>query len=102
MLSSAQTANTARSPHLGSVAEVRARLTTLRELAGDRYDSLDITLTYGDPTVYDIDRDVDRHRTMLEEYRVMGITWVIVGGPGGPAPRTAEFAQGFAETYLGG
>lgn len=100
MLSSEQTASTARSPHLGSLADVSARLDILRDLAGERFGEISITLSYNDPTIQDLSRDVERHRAALEEYRELGVDWVIVGGPDGPAPRSAEFIEGFADQYI--
>ena len=92
--------STVRSPEVTSVDDIAEKLATLKELAGDRFDQLDITVAYTDRSVYDLTADVERHREALESIRELGTTWVIVPGPSGPAPQASEFLQGFAEMYI--
>ena len=96
----AEMATTTRSPHLDSVESIRGRLEMLRELAGERFDALDITVAYIDRSVYDLSTDVERHREALAAFGELGATWVIVPGPQGEHPQARDFAEGFAETYI--
>ncbi|MET0145000.1 MAG: LLM class F420-dependent oxidoreductase [Ilumatobacteraceae bacterium] len=93
-------ASTVRSPYLDSLAGLDERLTILRDLAGDRFADLDIVVSYNDATVYDTDRDVERHREALAGYEAAGASWIIVPGPQDPAPKSAEFLDAFAELYI--
>lgn len=92
---------TVRSPEISSDDDLATRLAMLRELAGDRFAGLDITLMYADPTVFDLSSDIERHRDALGRLGDLGATWVVVSGPtGSHHPQAMEFVQGFAETYF--
>ena len=41
------------------------RLDMLKDLAGDRFDGLDITIAYTDPSIHDLSRDIERHRDAI-------------------------------------
>jgi probable F420-dependent oxidoreductase len=92
--------STVRSPEVTSVDDIAEKLAALKELAGDRFEQLDIAVAYTDRSVYDLTSDVDRHREAIESIRQLGATWVIVPGPSGQAPQASEFLHGFAETYI--
>ena len=81
MIGSAQTAATARTPHIDSLDELIGRLAVLRERAGDRFAGLDIMVGYPDPSILDLSSDIDRHRHTLAELDAAGVTWVLVARP---------------------
>jgi probable F420-dependent oxidoreductase len=91
--------STVRSPEISSTDDIVARLSLLKELAGERFDTLDIVVAYTDPSVHDLGTDVERHRDALGRVRDLGATWVVVPGPPGVHPQAQEFLQGFTATY---
>ena len=91
---------TVRSPPASSIDDIRSRLQRLKDLAGDRFTKLDITVAYSDPSVYDMTSDVERHRDAIGALRELGATWMVVPGPAAPHPHALEFLQAFAETYF--
>jgi probable F420-dependent oxidoreductase len=99
-LTGAVASSTVRTPALASLDDLRRRLRTLEELAGDRFASLDITVAYTDPSIHDLDADVERHRDALGALHELGATRIVVSGPGGRHPRALEFVQGFGERYV--
>ncbi len=92
--------STVRSPGISSSDDLSARLAMLKELAGERFDTLDISVAYTDASVYDLGTDVERHRDELGQIAELGATWINVPGPTGVPPVAHEFIQGFAETYF--
>jgi len=68
--------------------------------AGDRFDSLDLAISYTDPTIHRPTVDVQRHREALAAYRRLGATWVVVPGPTGRHPIARDFVEAFAEEYI--
>ncbi len=95
-------AATTRSPHLESIASVSERLAILRDMAGDRFDSLDLAIAYTDASIHDTSRDVQRHLDAFSAYRELGATWMIVPGPTGRHPIASDFLQAFADQYFSG
>ena len=91
---------TVRSPEVSSIDDLVERLDMLKELAGDRFDELDITIAYTDQSMYDLSRDVERHRDAIGQLGEIGATWVTVPGPSGAHPLAQEFIEGFGSTYL--
>ena len=91
---------TVRSPPASSIEDLRLRLQRLKDLAGDRFAGLDITVAYADPSVHDVTSDVERHRHAIGALRELGATWMVVPGPAAPHPHTLEFLQSFAATYF--
>ena len=92
--------STVRSPEVSSVDGLVSRLDTLREMAGERFDDIDITCAYADSTIHDIGRDVERHRDAIGRLREIGATWLAVPGPSAVHPASVEFVQAFGETYI--
>lgn len=92
--------STVRSPEISSTDDFVARLAMLRELAGDRFEQLDIAMAYTDEGRFDLSTDVERHRDNLGRLADLGVTWVIVPGPTDAAPAAAEFVEGFAKEYI--
>jgi probable F420-dependent oxidoreductase len=92
--------STVRSPEVSSTDDLVERLNMLKELAGDRFESLDIAVAYTDRSVYDLTTDVERHKDELARLEEMGTSWIVVPGPQGKHPEAAEFVEAFAATYF--
>jgi len=92
---------TTRTPHLATIDDLADRIARLKELAGARAADVDVTIAYNDPSIAQLDRDVERHRDAFAAYEEIGVTWVAVVGPEDVYPRTREFVEGFAERYIG-
>jgi len=90
-------ASTTRTAHLGSLDDLACSVGRLRELAGDRFDALDIAVAVpaGDPA-----RDSERQRDQLGRLAELGTTWAIVGGPARPYPAALELIDAYAATHL--
>jgi probable F420-dependent oxidoreductase len=97
MSGGAQLSATARTPVLGSVAELAVQIAELREAAGGRADRIDVAHSYGgvEPAV-----ESDRHRETFAELEKAGVTWTVVSCPARAASATLEFLDGFGSTYL--
>jgi probable F420-dependent oxidoreductase len=96
----ASMANTTRSPHLESIDSITERLAMLRELAGERFATLDLAVSYTDPTIHQPGVDTARHHEALDAYRQMGATWIVVAGPTGRHPLARDFLEAFAGEYI--
>jgi alkanesulfonate monooxygenase SsuD/methylene tetrahydromethanopterin reductase-like flavin-dependent oxidoreductase (luciferase family) len=88
---------TTRTPNIGSVDELAAKIKALREQAGDRAAGLDVAAAYNDPTIWDPQPDVARHRDVFARMQDAGVTWFIVSAP---ADRARAFIDAFAEQFL--
>jgi probable F420-dependent oxidoreductase len=95
----AGTFSTVRSPEVTSADDIVTKLAMLKEFAGDRFDSLNIAVAYGDNTVHETGRDVERHRDAIGRLRDFA-THLVVSGPGAVHPASRDFLQAFAETYF--
>ena len=69
LLGSPQLATTARTAYLASMEEVATKIRDLRQLAGRRASSLDITLSYGDHSILQPEVETDRHREALRGWK---------------------------------
>jgi probable F420-dependent oxidoreductase len=96
----AQVAATARTPHLQTPADIAAKVAELRGLGGERGAALDVAAPYGDGTIVDTTKDVERHRDAFGALESAGASWVIVSGASRSAPETHDFLQAFGSTYL--
>lgn len=92
--------STVRSPEISSTDDIVERLGMLKDFAGDRFAELDIAVSYSDPSMYTIGRDVERHRDALGRMLEIGATWMVVPGPQGQHPASQDFVAGFAESYF--
>jgi probable F420-dependent oxidoreductase len=99
LLGSPSLARTTRTAHVGSLDDLADRVALLRDLAGDRFGSLDIAVPMagGDPT-----RDAEGQRDTLGRMAELGATWVIVVTAARPQPAAAEFIEAFAATHIRG
>lgn len=93
-------ANTARTPPVTNPAELAERLDALKRFAGDRYEELQLILSYSGPSLAHFERDAEQIRQRLGEMDEMGVDWTIIGPPWSPAPGPAEWLQAFGETFL--
>jgi probable F420-dependent oxidoreductase len=93
---------TARSPHLGSMDDFRRTIDELREATRARVGVLDIAFGYSDASVFDLTKDVDRHREAIADYEDAGVNWMVIEAPGGSESRCREFVEGFGTTYISG
>lgn len=90
-------ATTTRTAHVGSLDDLAQRLELLRDLAGERFGSLDIAA----PLIGgDLRRDVERQRDTIGRMAEMGVTWLIVGTRAAPYPAAADFIEGFAAAHI--
>lgn len=88
---------TARTPVLGTVAELAVQIAELREAAAGRTEHIDVLYSYGQAGI----REPDRHREALAELEKAGVTWVVVSCPAHAPSATLEFLEAFGSTYLG-
>jgi probable F420-dependent oxidoreductase len=91
---------TTRTPHLGTAADIAAKVGELRDLAGARAGGIDVAPAYVDPTIADPTADVERHREAFATLEAAGATWVIVTGATASTAATLEFLAAFGATYL--
>jgi probable F420-dependent oxidoreductase len=91
---------TARTAHLSSLEEIAVKIRDMREMAGDRASSLDVSLAYVDPTIGKPTVDVERHKEFIAKAEEIGITWLILPGQSSTPSETLDFVQGFGETYI--
>jgi len=91
---------TTRTPRIASVDDLAARLQLLHTESSGRTTPIDVAASYTDPTIRDLDRDVERHRDAIDTLAAAGVTWLIVSGPSGAAASTAAFVEGFAQRYI--
>jgi hypothetical protein len=99
LFGSAQLTTTSRTPNLGSVEDMAARVRDIRRLAGSRAGSLDIVPAYRDDSIHRPDVDVERHREALSTLQEAGATWILVPGPKGSTERSLEFIEAFPKIY---
>lgn len=99
MLGPAAMFSTVRSPEAETFDDLLPRLASLRQLAGQRFATLDINVPYLDPSIYTFS-DVERHRDAFGRLEEMGATWIAINGPSAAHPAAIEFAERFGETYL--
>ena len=94
-----EVARSTRSPHIGSIAELRDMIAEVKDLAGDRAAELDFCMSYTGEGIREPTKDVERHRESIGELEAIGVTWVNIG-PGPLEPKEMlEWAQAFGETY---
>jgi probable F420-dependent oxidoreductase len=96
MLAGTDISATTRTPHIGSIDELAAKIDELRELAGERFAELDITASYT-ASMVEPGADVQRHRDALARLEEIGVTWIIAGGG---RENTRPFIDEFAARYI--
>ena len=94
-------ATTARTAHLATLDDIAGAIRELRDAAGERASGIDIMIVYTDPSILDAKPDVERHRETLAQIAGTGASWVSFAFDITSASHTADFIEGFGETYLG-
>ncbi|MEU9017705.1 LLM class F420-dependent oxidoreductase [Actinomadura sp. NPDC048394] len=102
MTGGAQLSTTARTPALGTLDELAAAVSEMRDAAAaaGRDDRIDVLHSYQGPGIEAPAADADRHREALGEIEKAGVTWVLVSSRTASLPATLEFLDSFGATYL--
>jgi probable F420-dependent oxidoreductase len=100
MAAPASVAKTARTPPVTTPEELRERLSTLKQFAGDRYSDLELILSFSGPRLSNFERDAEQIRHRFGELEELGVDWTFVGPPWSPAPGPVEWIEGFASTFF--
>lgn len=93
---------TARTPVLGSIAELAAAAADVRAqaVAAGRSDPIDVVYSYHDDGLASPAADAERHRAAFAELAAAGVTWVVVSSRTRSLAATTEFLDAFGTTYL--
>ncbi|MBB5915577.1 putative F420-dependent oxidoreductase [Nocardia transvalensis] len=102
MTGGAELSTTARTPALGTVAEMARAMKRIRAdaLAAGRQGHIDLVYSYQGEGISQPERDADRHRAALTELSEAGVDWVVVSHRTGDSRSTLDFLAAFGETYL--
>ncbi len=100
LLTSPELASTIRSPWIGSLDDLATRVDILRELAGDRFDSLDVVPSYRDASAFDSGGTADRHQDTFGRLAALGATCVVVSPPWQQAPALLDAIATFGARFL--
>lgn len=100
MTAPASVAKTARTPPVTTTEQLHERLGVLEQFAGERYEQLELILSYSGPSLGHFERDAEQIQHRLGEMEEMGVDWTIVGPPWSGAPGPTEWLQAFGETFL--
>ncbi len=93
---------TARTPALGTVADVGRAIAKVRAeaRAAGRADHIDLVYSYQGEGITTPAADADRHRAALTELTEAGVDWVVVSNRGSDHRATLDFLAAFGDTYL--
>lgn len=102
MSGGAQLSATARTPAIGSVADLAEAVAELREAAAaaGRSDPVDVLHSYQGAGITSPTVEPDRHREAFAEFEKAGVTWVVVSSRTRAPSATLEFIESFGSTYL--
>lgn len=102
MTGTATLSATARTPALGTVAELAVGITELQEAAAaaGRSEPIDVLYSYHDDGIHSPTVEPDRHRQAFAELEKAGVTWVVVSSNTSTPESTVEWLEGFGSTYL--
>ncbi|MGY2020875.1 LLM class F420-dependent oxidoreductase [Nocardia gipuzkoensis] len=102
MTGGAELSATARTPELGTVAELARKITEIRAgaAAAGREGHIDLVYSYNPPGITTPGADAERHRAALAELAQAGVDWIVVSGRKGDRRATLDFLAAFGETYL--
>jgi probable F420-dependent oxidoreductase len=100
MTASASVAKTTRTPPVTTPEELAERRSTLERFAGDRYEELQLIMSYSGPSLTDFERDIEHIHNRFGEMDAMGVDWIIIGARWSRAPAPAEWVTAFGETFL--
>ena len=102
MAAPASVARTARTPPVTNADELRERLTTLERFAGDRYEQLELIVSFWGPSLAHFEREAEHVRDSIGSMEALGVDWTFVSPPWSPAPGPADWAEAFGATFLQG
>src|SRR6516225_3163536 len=100
MTAPAGVAKTARTPPVTTPQELRERLSTLERFAGERYQELDLILSFSGVNTADFERNAEQIRQRMGELDELGVDWVFVGPPWSPAPGPQEWVEAFGTRFI--
>ena len=99
LLGPAEMAVTTRTHHLDSLESVAERLDVLRDLAGDRMASIEISVpNHG--ALSDTTTNVERLRDYFGQLGELGVGWVNVAAPWAAHPAPLDYVQAFAAAFI--
>ncbi len=102
MTGGAGLSTTARTPTLGTVAELAEAVAEVRRAAAEagRSEQIDVIYSYQDAGIGSPAAEADRHRESFAELEKAGVTWVTVSSRTSEPSATMEFIEAFGSTYL--
>ena len=100
MTAPASVAKTARTPPVTTTEELRERLATLERFAGDRYEELELIMSFSGPRLTHFDQQAEQVRHRIGELEDLGVDWVFVGPPWSPDPGPTDWLEGFAAAFI--
>jgi probable F420-dependent oxidoreductase len=100
MMGSAEVAQTARTQAIVTPEDLAERLSVLRGYAGERFDSMDLIISYHGRDLTNFRSEVERHRDGLGQLAEMGAKWIMVTCDWAPAPAAADWIAEFGETFI--
>lgn len=92
----------ARTPELGTIDQVAAKIADIRAAAEavGRDEHIDLVYSYPGAGLDTPAAQADRHREALAELEKAGVDWILVSCRAGAASATFEFIEAFGTTYL--
>lgn len=102
MTGGAQLSSTARTPTLGTDAELSDTIAELRAsaTAAGRTEPIDVLYSYQEPGIDDPATDADKHREAFAQLDKAGVTWIVVSSGTTGQSATTEWLDAFGSTYL--
>lgn len=91
---------TTRAPGITTVEELGARIDELKQLCGERAESIDISMAYHDVAPDDPTQDSARHEDAMAQLAAIGVTHLVISAPTRSHAATTGFLDGFASTYF--
>ncbi|WP_280319015.1 LLM class F420-dependent oxidoreductase [Nocardia wallacei] len=103
MTGGAELSTTARTPALGTLADVGRAIAKIRAdaAAAGRTEHIALVYSYQGAGLANPDLDADRHRAALAEAAEVGVDWVVVSHRTRDYRATLDFVAAFGDTYLG-
>jgi hypothetical protein len=104
LLGSPQLSATARTPAIGSLAELAPLVTEVRSAAAGagRTEPIDILCSYRNAGLAAPENATDRHLDAFAQLEKAGATWVLVSSDTHALSATLEWIEAFGSTYLDG
>ena len=99
MLSAEIVSNTTRTAHIGDVQTLAQQIAEVKDLAGDRADSLEFLTTYPDHTIGSSNDNVEFHRQQIGELKHAGVTWLGIPGASTTEAQTLEIIESVSKNY---